>query len=188
MVSNCKHEEGCYDEDVIPLLKNDLKSYKSGQKLVVLHIGAGSHGPLYYTRHPKEFQLFNPQCRSADVMNECTKEELYNSYDNTIIYTDYVVANLIYTLENAKVPYIFIYLSDHGESLLEEGRVFHGMPPGIDLPYEQAHIPLLVKSSVPINIIKKDEYKQPYLYDTILDLLGIETKLLNKKNIFIERK
>jgi len=184
---NCGHGGKCYDEDVIPLLKDDLATYKSGQKLVVLHIGAGSHGPLYATRYPEEFQLFNPQCTSADVLNDCTKDELFNSYDNTIVYTDYVVSHLIKTLKDAKVPYIFIYLSDHGESLMENGRVFHGMPPGIDLPYEQAHIPLLVKSSMPIEIIKKDEYKQPYIYDTILDLFNIKIDLLNKENVFIKQ-
>ena len=187
-VSKCGHGGKCYDEDVIPLLRNNLKSYKNGKKLVVLHIGAGSHGPLYKTRYPKEFQKFNPQCTSADVMNNCTKEELYNSFDNTMIYVDYVVSNLIDTLEQSKVPYIFIYLSDHGESLLENGRVFHGMPPGIDLPYEQAHIPLIVKSSIPIKILKRDEYKQQDIYDTILDLFSIDIDILKKEQVFIKKE
>ena len=185
-VSNCGHNGNCYDEDVIPLLKDDLKTYKDGKKLVVLHIGAGSHGALYETRYPKRFQKFNPQCKSADIMNECTKEELYNSFDNTILYVDYVVSNLIKTLDDSKVPYVFFYLSDHGESLLENGRVFHGMPPGIKLPYEQAHIPLLVKSSLPIKIKKVPEYKQQDIYDTILDLFSIKIDLLKKDKVFIK--
>ena len=186
-VNNCAHGGDCFDEDVIPLLKNDLKTYTNGQKLVVLHIGAGSHGPLYKSRYPKEFQKFNPQCDSADVMNNCTKEELYNSFDNTILYVDYVVSSLIDTLEQSKLPYIFIYLSDHGESLLENNRVFHGMPPGIDLPYEQAHIPLLVKSSIPIKVLKKDEYTQQDVYDTIIDLLSIDIDILKKDKVFIQK-
>jgi lipid A ethanolaminephosphotransferase len=187
-VNNCGHNGNCYDEDVIPMLKKDLSTYRDGQKFVLLHIGAGSHGPLYNTRYPEEFQQFNPQCLSADVMNDCTKEELYNSYDNTILYTDYVVSNIIKTLDNSKVPYVFIYISDHGESLLEEDRVFHGMPPGIDLPSEQAHIPLIVKASIPIDIIKVKEYKQQDLYDTILDILSIDIDLLNKDKVFIKLK
>jgi len=187
-VKQCSHNNKCYDEDVIPMLQKELDQYKNGSKFTVLHIGAGSHGPLYNTRYPKEFQKFNPQCLSADVMNNCTKQELYNSYDNTILYTDYVVSNIIDTLEKSKVPYIFIYVSDHGESLLEDGRVFHGMPPGIDLPYEQAHIPLLVKASVPIKIIKKDQYTQQDIYDTILGLFDIDTDIIKKENIFIKIK
>ena len=187
MVSNCGHGGQCYDEDVIPYIEKDIKSYKSGSKLIVVHIGAGSHGPLYATRYPKEFQKFNPQCKSPDVKDDCTKEELFNSYDNTILYVDNVVSKIIKKLDASKKPYLFIYLSDHGESLLENGRVFHGMPPGIALPYEQAHIPLLVKSSIPIKIIKKDEYKQPYVYDTILDLFDIDTDVKNKDDVFIKK-
>jgi lipid A ethanolaminephosphotransferase len=187
-VENCAHNGKCNDEDVIPYLKKDLQAYKSGQEFIVLHLGAGSHGPLYDLRYPKEFQKFNPQCHSADVLNDCSKEELYNSFDNTILYVDYVVANIIDTLEKQKVPYVFIYVSDHGESLLENGRIFHGMPPGITLPQEQAQVPLLVKSSLPIKITQKSEYKQQDIYDTILDLLSIDTDSLNTDKVFIKKE
>jgi lipid A ethanolaminephosphotransferase len=187
MVSNCGHGGNCYDEDVVPLLKKDLQTYKKGKKMVVLHIGAGSHGPIYQRDIPKEFIKFQPLCKDPDILNNCTKEELYNSYDNTILYVDYVVTNLIKTLDDAKVPYIFLYLPDHGESLLEDGRIFHGMPPGVDLPYEQAHIPLIIKSSIPIKIRKQKEYKQEDIYDTILDLFDIETDSLTKSKVFITK-
>jgi len=75
-VSNCKYDDKCYDEDVLPLFKKDLSTYKSGKKMVVLHFGDGSHGPIYQGRFPKKFQIFKPQCKDADVMNSCTKEEL----------------------------------------------------------------------------------------------------------------
>jgi lipid A ethanolaminephosphotransferase len=187
MVSNCGHNAECYDEDVIPLLQENLQKYKKGKKLIILHLGGGSHGPIYSTRYPKEFQKFKPMCKDADIMNNCTKKEVYNSYDNTILYVDNVVSNIIKNLDVAKVPYVFIYLSDHGESLLENGRIFHGMPPGISLPAEQAQIPLIIKASMPIKIVKKDEYKQQYVYDTILDLLSIDTKILKRENIFIKK-
>ncbi len=155
--------------------------------MVVLHIGGGSHGPIYQSRTPIEFQKFQPICTDADVMNKCTKEELFNSFDNTILYTDYVVSSIIDTLEESKVPYIMIYLSDHGESLLEDGRIFHGMPPGIALPDEQAHIPLIVKSSIDITVREQEEYKQQEIYDTILDLFSVEMDLLRKDKVFITK-
>ncbi len=185
--SNCKHGGKCYDEDVLTLLDNDLNSYTNGKKLIVLHFGDGSHGPIYPDRFPKEFGIFTPQCKHADVMNKCTKEELYNAYDNTILYIDTLLSKSIDMLEKTKKPYVIIYLSDHGESLLENGRVFHGMPPGIDLPYEQAHIPLLVKASIPIQIVKRKEYTQQDVYDTVLDLLSLEINILKKENVFIKR-
>ncbi len=186
-VSDCKYGD-CYDEDVLTLLKKDLSSYTSAQKMIFLHLGGGSHGPLFHKRYPPNFQRFKPMCKDADVLNNCTKQELYNSFDNTILYVDYVLSNIIDELEKTKKPYIFIYVSDHGESLLENGRIFHGMPPGVKLPDEQAQVPLLVKSNLPLTIDKKDEYKQQEIYDTILDLLSIDVEQLRKDKVFIHKK
>jgi len=186
-VSNCRHGSQCYDEDVIPLLDADLKAYVSGYRFIVLHLGGGSHGPLYSDRYPPEFQQFKPVCADADVANKCTLDEIYNSYDNTLLYVDHVVASAIRSLEQSRVPYVFVYLSDHGESLLENGVMFHGMPPGIALPPEQAEIPLIVKASVPISIVKRDEYLQPDVFDTVLDLFSIQTDMFDKSGGFIRK-
>ncbi len=85
-VHDCAHAGNCYDEDVIPLLEQN-----PADVLIWTAIGGaafwrrGSHGPLYLDRHPPEFQRFQPMCRDADVANKCSLEELYNSYDNTIL-------------------------------------------------------------------------------------------------------
>lgn len=187
-VDQCGHGGKCYDEDVIPLLEDNLKTYTSGYRFVVLHLGGGSHGPSYADRHPPEFQQFKPTCNDADVANECTVEQLYNSYDNTILYVDHVLGQIVQKLDRSKVPYVFIYVSDHGESLLEEGRMFHGMPPGIALPAEQAQIPLIVKASIPMSIVKRADYPQQDVFDTVLDLFSIETSLFDKSNSFIKHR
>lgn len=184
--SNCGHGGKCYDEDVIPLLQANLSSYASGYRFIVLHLGGGSHGPTYGDRHPPEFLQFNPPCTDADVANKCSLEQLYNSYDNTILYVDHVVGQAIQTLDRSGVPYVFIYLSDHGESLLENGFMFHGLPPGVALPPEQAQVPLIVKSSVPISIVGRAEYQQPDVFDSILDLFSIQSKF-DKAGSFIRK-
>jgi lipid A ethanolaminephosphotransferase len=186
-VDNCGHDGKCYDEDVIPLLESSLQAYESGYRFIVLHLGGGSHGPNFSNRHPPEFQKFNPQCMEADVANHCSLEQLYNSYDNTVLYVDYVVGEAIQKLDQAGVPYVFIYLSDHGESLMEDGRLFHGMPPGIPLPPEQADIPLIVKASVPISIENREAYTQQDVYDSVLELLSIETHIKNQDRAFIQK-
>lgn len=186
-VHDCAHGGKCYDEDVIPLFKKELQTYSSGERLVILHLGGGSHGPLYLDRHPPEFQRFQPMCTDADVASKCTLEQLYNSYDNTILYVDYVLGQTIQALDASGAPYVLIYLSDHGESLLENGMMFHGVPPGVALPAEQANIPLIVKSSVPIAIDKRSEYQQPDVYDSVLDLLSIESPQLDRSGSFIRR-
>lgn len=186
-VKDCAHGGKCYDGDVIPLMEENLKAYTSGYEFMVLHFGGGSHGPNYRNRFPPEFEIYKPQCLDADVVNQCTVEELYNSYDNSIRYVDYVVGETIKSLDRSGVPYVFIYISDHGESLLEDGRIFHGMPPGIPLPPEQAEVPLIIKSSVPITIEQREEYAQQDIYDSVLDLFSIETDILEKENGFIKK-
>ena len=184
---DCRDGSRCYDEDVLPLLRADLESWTSGPRLVVLHFGGGSHGPLYRDRHPPGFTRFLPTCDDADVANQCTTEQLANSYDNTILYTDHVLAETIDILERSRMPYVFIYLSDHGESLGEEGRLFHGVPPGMALPREQAEIPLLVKSSVPLALAKRAQYGQPDVFDTVLSLLAIESPGFDKAGSFLQK-
>jgi lipid A ethanolaminephosphotransferase len=186
-VSACGHGDKCYDEDVLPLLNENLKTYVSGQRFVVLHLGGGSHGPIYRDRHPPEFLQLAPTCDDADVANRCTLEQLYNSYDNTILYADHVIGAALRQLDASGVPYVFIYLSDHGESLLEEGRLFHGTPPGVSLPREQAEIPLIVKASMPISIAPRAEYRQQDVFDTVLDLFSIETTMFDRSGGFVTR-
>jgi lipid A ethanolaminephosphotransferase len=184
---NCGHGGKCYDEDVIPLLKSNVTTYASGYRFIVLHLGGGSHGPVYSDRYPPEFQQFKPMCNDADVAARCTLEQLYNSYDNTILYVDHVVGQIVQTLEQSGVPYVLIYLSDHGESLMEGGVMFHGMPPGMALPDEQSQIPLIVKSSVPISIVERAEYGQPAVFDTVLDLFSIQSAGFDRAESFIKQ-
>ena len=186
-VSDCAHGGKCYDEDVIPLLKENIATYKSGYRFVVLHFGGGSHGPVYSDRYPPEFQQFQPMCTDADIANKCSLDQVYNSYDNTILYVDHVVGQAITELDNSKIPYVFIYLSDHGESLLEDGLMFHGMPPGMSLPAEQAEIPLIVKSSIPISVVQRAQYQQGDVFDTVLDLFAIRSKTFDKAGSFINK-
>jgi lipid A ethanolaminephosphotransferase len=184
-VSDCGHGGKCYDEDVIPLLRRNLATYSSGYRFVVLHLGGGSHGPAYGDRHPPEFLKFKPPCTDADVANRCSLEQIYNSYDNTILYVDHVLREAIGALDASGVPYVFIYLSDHGESLMENGVMFHGVPPGMALPAEQAQIPLIVKASVPTSLTKRAQYQQGDVFDTVLDLFTIESPRFDKTGSFV---
>ena len=70
---------------------------------------------------------------------------------------------------------------------MENDRVFHGMPPGIPLPPEQKHVPLIVKSSIPLLIIERQEYRQPDIFDTILDLLSVDSNITDKEGSFLKK-
>jgi glucan phosphoethanolaminetransferase (alkaline phosphatase superfamily) len=96
-----------------------------------------------------------------------------------------VLGGILQALDASGGPYVFLYLSDHGESLMDEGRMFHGMPPGMQLPPEQAQVPLIVKASMPVSIVPRAEYTQPEVYDTVLDLLSIASPDFDRAGSFI---
>jgi len=111
-----------------------------GDVLVVLHT-MGSHGPAYHRRYPPEFEVFKPACRSS-APQDCGDEQIINAYDNTILYTDYIVDELIERLEArdpAEIRFL-LYASDHGESLGENGVYLHGLPRFL-APKSQYHVP-----------------------------------------------
>lgn len=107
------------DEDLLPIVKNQL-NVENPNKLLILHT-IGSH--WYYNNHVSpEHIKFLPTTKTR-VLSQCSKEEIINSYDNTIVYTDYFLNELLHLFENENA--IVIYLSDHGESLGEDGYWLH---------------------------------------------------------------
>ena len=139
----CNNRE-CFDEILLPGLKHSLAGMPPEGGLILLHQN-GSHGPLYDRRYPDRYRQFVPVCDGADVRH-CSREELVNGYDNTILYTDAVLDGLIGILADDPRPVLLIYLSDHGESLGEGGLYLHGLP--YDLaPPEQKTVPFLLWGS-----------------------------------------
>ncbi|WP_288385094.1 phosphoethanolamine--lipid A transferase [uncultured Acinetobacter sp.] len=187
--NECKDGE-CYDGILIDALKDylkalDLKQLKKDQ-LIVLH-QLGSHGPAYYKRYPAAFKKFTPTCDTNNIQN-CSRESLINSYDNTILYTDHVLSTLIHTLDALPVSTGLMYLSDHGESTGENGLYLHGTPYFM-APKEQTHIPMLFWFSTTwpqqqtikqcLNGQKNNPVSQDNLFPTVLGLLHIRTQVLD---------
>jgi lipid A ethanolaminephosphotransferase len=132
----------CLDEGLLHGLVDDLAA-KSGPQLVVLH-QLGNHGPAYYRRVPPAFERFTPVCRHNDLQR-CTREEIVNAYDNALLYTDHLLAQLIGQL-HARADVMdsaVIYVSDHGESLGEHRLFLHGMPWAI-APEVQKKVPMVM--------------------------------------------
>jgi lipid A ethanolaminephosphotransferase len=115
--------------------------------VLVLHM-IGSHGPAYHLRYPPEFEIFTPACKSTDFA-QCSTEEIVNAYDNTILFTDHILAQMIDRLaaQDRVIPAL-LYVSDHGESLGEDGLYLHGAP-WFMAPTQQTHVPMLIWLSDP---------------------------------------
>lgn len=106
---------------------------------VVLHT-KGSHY-LYTQRYPRSFARWQPECMSTD--HGCSGEQFLNSFDNSILYTDHVLAETIALLKSHKA--LLVYASDHGESISDNAH-FHGTPRRI-APPEQRAVPLIFWAS-----------------------------------------
>lgn len=132
-----------YDEILIDGLEQRIA--KLGRNTVIVMHMMGSHGPAYWKRYPERFEVFKPVCQESQF-SRCTRDEIINAYDNTILYTDYVLGRLAAILGSAtshNVDAGMIYISDHGESLGENNLYLHGMPYPI-APDAQIHVPMTV--------------------------------------------
>lgn len=138
----------CFDEVLLSPLKDKLNHLTHQTTLIVLHL-IGSHGPTYYRRYPETFSKFLPDCQRSDIQN-CTQEQIINTYDNTIAYSDYVLSKMIEELslleQDSTIDTSMLYVSDHGESLGEKGLFLHGFPYAF-APTQQTHIPMLFWSN-----------------------------------------
>lgn len=131
----------CQDEILLTDLAAEVRA-KPGDRVVVLH-QLGNHGPSYFERYPASLRRFTPTCDTADL-GDCTREQIVNSYDNALLYTDYFLDRTIAALKDlADYDTALIYLSDHGESLGEKGLFLHGVPYAI-APQEQTRVPQIM--------------------------------------------
>lgn len=121
---------------------DDWLDHVTKDSVLVLH-QLGSHGPTYYLRYPEAYRRFTPDCRTAEL-GDCLDSEIVNAYDNTILYTDHVLSVIIDKLaaRSQKLAGAMLYMSDHGESLGENGLYLHGTP-YLFAPDTQTQVPFL---------------------------------------------
>ena len=182
--------KSCFDEVMLDDLDDYLRTVTK-DTFIVLHT-IGSHGPTYYQRYPSTFKKFMPTCDTSDLKS-CTQEQIQNTYDNTILYTDHVVAETIRILK--QFPYFesgLMYVSDHGESLGENNIYLHGMPYSI-APENQKRVPMILWMSD--NMVKydhldyvclqkeaaKNTYSHDNLFHSMLGLMEVNSKLYDPK-------
>lgn len=133
----------CRDTGMLAGLQEFVDSQAAGDILIVLH-QMGSHGPAYYKRYPERFRVFEPTCETSQL-DECDQAAIGNTYDNTILYTDHFLAQVIAFLKHndSRFETAMLYLSDHGESLGEAGLYLHGLPEML-APSQQTHVPMML--------------------------------------------
>ncbi|MBS0906279.1 kdo(2)-lipid A phosphoethanolamine 7''-transferase [Pantoea dispersa] len=136
-----KRNQGKAVDDMllVPELQASLQRFPKGKHLVVLHT-KGSHY-LYSQRYPREFARYQPECIGVD--DKCSKAQLINAYDNSILYVDTMLDSVLDQLRDKKA--IVFYAADHGESISENMHL-HGTPREM-APPEQFRVPMIVWAS-----------------------------------------
>ena len=188
LLQNC-HSKNCdYDEVLLSGLKQRIESSDKNKILVVLH-ASGSHGPSYFSKYPPEFETFKSVCKSV-ALDECTPQSLLNAYDNSILYTDYFLSQLIGLLKSIpETPSSMMYVSDHGESLGEYGLYLHGTPFAI-APDFQKKVPFLLWMSQTFmnqrgfsesGFKQQSEHSHRHIFHSVLGALSIESAVYKKE-------
>jgi lipid A ethanolaminephosphotransferase len=182
---------GCFDE----LLLEDfdaLLADRTRDHLIVLH-QRGSHGPAYNTDVPQWAKEYFPECDLPNLRN-CDRAAINNSYDNTILYTDYFLSRVIDELgkHSADFDTAMLYVSDHGESLGENGLYLHGLPYAM-APREQTQVPMLFWASPGFYTerahVDPHCFRESALHDTshdaifhtLLPIFGLESPLYDQR-------
>jgi glucan phosphoethanolaminetransferase (alkaline phosphatase superfamily) len=163
-----------FDEELWIFLDKVLN--KNEQKvLIVLHT-MGSHF-RYNFRYPDSFEKFKPSLKGPfdyALISAKNKKQFVNTYDNSILYTDYFLSHTIDRIKSREAISAFAYVADHGENLFDtdENIVFHG---GSKFTEYDFHVPFFVWTS--------EKYKKQYPEKTE-NLQRNKDKKLSTDNIF----
>jgi lipid A ethanolaminephosphotransferase len=182
------NEGGCYDDILLKGLQKEVDDVNNSKPIFIVLHTKGSHGPKYFERYPKSYQKWKPICKT-NQLQDCTKKQITNSYDGTILYTDHFLDEVIKFLKKNQNKYAvgMFYVADHGESLGKNGIYLHGLPYLI-APDVQKHPAAVAWFGNDFDINKtcaKNLANKPYSHDnifsTILGVMGVKTKVYNPK-------
>ena len=169
------------DTDIIIHLEKQL-SLTSPKKFIILHT-IGSH--WWYNDHfTDSLAIFKPILKTKNVSPE-NKTEMINSYDNTIVYTDYFLSKVITRLQTLNA--CLIYLSDHGESLGENGKWLHAQDndtekyPACIIWCSEKYQNLHPKTFANIEFNKNKRWRTEFLFSSILSMADINTRIKKEK-------
>lgn len=112
-------QRAALDGELLPLVQSVLERGEPRQ-LIVLHT-LGSHYN-YSHRHPPAFELFRPSLNDEpqpSLQDRAQRVAMSNAYDNSVAYTDHVLAELIQALRATGAEATMFYVADHGENLFD---------------------------------------------------------------------
>jgi len=183
--------DGKYDGLLLPQIDSILNEKEKKKCLFLFTIG--SHYK-YNFRYPSEFERFKPTIAKSYFNYEIVeknKELFINAYDNSILYTDYFLHEIIKRAEHKDCKSALFYISDHGENIFNAPGVNLGH--GTLIPTKQElHIPMFIwlsdsylqgNDSVYVNLRNNSDRKinSSNVFHTFAKIAGIEYDLYQKE-------
>ena len=186
-ISGDLEKSNSYDQEVLGVMDDGILVVKN---FMVIHT-MGSH-MRYNLRYPKEFEKFTPTINDNEgrfTFNTEMKLRLVNAYDNSIVYTDFIISKIISQIESKGKSSVVIYFSDHGENLFDDDRNIIGHSKKIPTKYS-TNIPLFIWYSDKyydankelINNLKFNQHSKvttEIIFHTLCSLGGFKTNLHN---------
>ena len=163
------------DQDLLPPLKAILQN--STRNVMSLHM-IGSHW-WYEDRYEDKHRRFTPVIDSKYIPS-LSPDQLINSYDNTIVYMDEFLSQIIDALTQLKIPSVLVYISDHGEQLGENGKWLHAQAgeaaknPAYLMWFSQQYQKRYPKKVEALTSQIHDTATTDRVFYDLLNLLGIE--------------
>lgn len=157
------------------------KIHRDEYGLYSLHM-IGSHW-WYEDKYTNEYRKYKPII-DGKYIPSLTKAQIVNSYDNTILYLDAFLDSVIKVLEKENTPSVLIYISDHGESLGENGRWLHSHTEALTNPAMVIWFSNSFKEKFPEKIIsllenKNQKLSTDIIFHSLIDILNTDNTSYN---------
>lgn len=178
-----------YDGDLIPHLNKILENKTSKNKAIFIHL-MGSH-LAYCQRFPNEYKLYNDEIDmktfGKNIFSKKDAKNFINCYDNSVLYNDFVLTQVIESLKKQEGVNALVYMPDHSEEVFK----MFAHDPG-KFTYNMTQIPFIMWFSQNYKDIYQDRFNtlkanintlfsNDKFYDTAIGLSGIKTSLYKEQ-------
>lgn len=176
-----------HDGELLPIIKKVLEDNLQ-KKVIFVHL-MGSH-QKYENRYPKEFDIFH---------GTSSRSQKVAQYDNSILYTDYVLNQIIVMLKEKPDCSYMLYFADHGEDAYDNEKSSFGHSESIatrhmyEIPFflwfsdtYKKYRPDIIKKS---KKSKHQQYNTQFLIHTIPELSNLDNEDIDRaKGLFANIK
>ncbi|MCB5186880.1 phosphoethanolamine transferase CptA [Methylobacillus caricis] len=142
-----------YDGNVLNPFQEVLAD-PAPRKFIVIHL-LGTH-MKYEFRYPREYDQFRDRTGVPAVLTD-QQAKVYNSYDNAVLYNDFVISSLIKILNQKQMNSFLVYLSDHGEDVYD--------PPSYSILGRNEGKPTLPMYTIPFIVWASEQWKSGHETD-----------------------